>query len=499
MKMNKLAAAVAASCAMAMGTAHALTPDAPIAITLHMSGASAEDYALRLLFTTDLCVSGTADEYLSNGNGNDFSAISCQLDNSKLVDAASLPAGFPTNPNVILVKRSNGGSGMGVQPVAEARAITNMVVNSSNCTDTGTTDPELGIEVYSCNTTINADGSPGAGTAAIVSDAGLSDVEPGMFVGPNVPPGSSDVTPADLNNLNVASATAVVFGVPVSLNLRNALQAAEGLTVGSETEADMPSLSSRQIAALETGGITNWNQLMVGSTGLPSVSGVTPPASGSTLVHICRRVPGSGTQAQFNANFLRSPCTPGALPSVLTSGLFGPIVTQNAGAGGLGDCLSNESKAGNWAIGLQSTEKNTSHSKDYRFIKVDGYAPTLQNVMATNYFDWSANSMQWRKTLDNGTDVNCANTTDCSNKLEVLKTIRKKVAGPAIIKALNTKFQYSWGQGGYLALSTNATPPADGQYDPNNPTINQTKTVSSPDTCRISHVISASQLPQAPF
>ncbi|WP_442975195.1 hypothetical protein, partial [Salmonella enterica] len=56
--------------------------------------------------------------------------------------------------------------------------------------------------------------------------------------------GVSDVEPAFFSNstANVTSVPsyALIFGVPVSKNLRDAMQTQQGLTAGSDTEANMP-------------------------------------------------------------------------------------------------------------------------------------------------------------------------------------------------------------------------------------------------------------------
>ena len=140
MKTNKIAAAVAASCALFAGAAHATAPGAPADITLYLSGASAEDNALRMLFE-NICVRGTApgsasdtlDVFLGNGTGNDYSGLSCTLDSTKL-DPASVPANFPTNPTLLLIKRSAGGSGMGgagVLSLDSSATIASVVIRSA--------------------------------------------------------------------------------------------------------------------------------------------------------------------------------------------------------------------------------------------------------------------------------------------------------------------------------------------------------------------------------
>jgi hypothetical protein len=49
-----------------------------------------------------------------------------------------------------------------------------------------------------------------------------------------------------------------------------------------------------------------------------------------------------------------------------------------------------------WAIGIQSLEKNNTLSNPYRFIKIDGFAPTLVNAHAGDYYDVARQSIQTR-------------------------------------------------------------------------------------------------------
>ncbi len=218
--------------------------------------------------------------------------------------------------------------------------------------------------------------------------------------------------------------------------------------------------------AIFNGGIRKWDSLKVNGNSFTSTSVVTAPPA-DLKVHLCRRVPGSGAQALFNAQFAQTPCQSGTTPPLETSNIFsGPIVTKSNSAGDAETCLHQENAANNWAVGFQSTEKNMDLALDYRFIKVDGAAPTLQNVADNKYFYWSENSILW---------LNSANNGPSGDKLLLLQILTTtyyygnlyhyNMASPSSISLANTQFVHPWGQGGYLALNTNGSP----KYSPSTP------------------------------
>ena len=422
---------------------------------------------------TELCVSGTMDKYLSDEStpGSSDRAFFCTLDSTK-VSGLSV-----SNPKVLFHKRSAGGSGYGVAPVADRTPITHMVINNGNCS------LDANPNEYLCSITNSGD------TVQQISDAGISDVEPALFVPPNVPSGFGATTPAQLNKLAITSQVGLVFGIPVNTALRDALQVAQGLTPGAEDEANMPNLSKNQVAALMTGGIRKWDALKVGGTSLTAVSGVTGPAD--TKVHICRRVEGSGTQAQMNANFLRVPCVAGAFSPLTSSNpVLGPIVTLNSGSGDVETCLDTANAANQWAIGLQSLEKNFLvggvYPHDYRFIKVDGAAPTLRNAATNQYFDWAENSIQWLKSGQTG--------APSGDKLTILQKIATDAGKPGIVVGVNSKFHYSWGNSGYLSLNTNGWTPTT-PFSEATPVATATHVLGGGvNNCRVPQVNKASEL-----
>ncbi|HBO96151.1 MAG TPA: hypothetical protein DD667_22940, partial [Gammaproteobacteria bacterium] len=246
---------------------------------------------------------------------------------------------------------------------------------------------------------------------------GISDVEPELFT-------ISDNNEAGVQiNLNaprkVNTVNAQTFGVVASPGLRDALQAAQGLSVGSDEVQDMPSMSSDLIANLFSGKVANWSQLRdAAGLGIDASAGLSNGA-----VNICVRTPGSGTQAQFNAYYLGNPCNyrgagdygyVGFSTAVdsdgvennssvpLIGGLFpapGPHIHKNEGSSDMGKCVTNVSADGRWALGVQSLEKvdeGRTDRNNFKYLAIDGVAPTLENVQAGLYQNWASMTIQWR-------------------------------------------------------------------------------------------------------
>lgn len=377
-----------------------------------------------------------------------------------ICDSGSVP-GFPVaGQKVAIHKTSIGGSGNGLQPVANqvARNFIDMnAIKSGNitCTNTTVVPTEIvgssynGTQVVFADYTEHTGCGSTSGTRAAVPDAGISDVEPELLGG----------SAAEISRLNVQSQNAVIFGVPVTEAFRNTLQEAQGLTVGSEDEANMPSMSKAQLSSIFSGGITDWNQLVSGNgTGLPDAVS-TPPSD--SQVYVCRRVPTSGTQAAFETYMLHQRCMAG-VPSFI-SGNDGGIVgagtaNEGSGSGDMIACLNNHDGANRWAVGMLSTEKMEVNSTPavndgnvWRFIKINGYAPTLLNVANGKYDFFVEQSIQWRNASSGNALGGLA--------LALMQDFASEVGSPSIIRALNNGFRHSWGDGGVVALITNGHVP----------------------------------------
>lgn len=488
---------------------------------IYLSGASAAQNFIDLLLTSTrvplasrLCNSTKLIyKYSDNGNGKDQNAYLCEL--NPFNPALTGLAGGKTN--LLLYKRSVGGSAMGVSPLiaeangnaADATIDYLKVDNAANCTLPVASG---GLSRITCTYT---GGNP-AFSQPHVSDFGISDVDPLQFRGANTEAGFAPVTSADVAKLTVKSAATNVFNVPVTLALRNALQEAQfpttskcnpknaGYTTGfsgkAESAACMPSLNSGLITSIFTGKINSWSQLKLGTTSDLFANAASPSSTvPDDRVHICRRVNGSGTQAQLNIKFLNYPCNDtatspavdtGALPEAVNSAQVHALSTS----GGVTECL-NELNAGTntvgtsfnntygkrWAIGIQAVDLNANLSNGFRFVKVDGVAPTLQNVMSGKYKDWVELTFQY----------NTAHAFDPSEKA-IVEEVIKQAANPTVMAGLNLTALHSFGQGGFLAVPQSFVAPAAGNLvlaRPVNPLSHGT-TAAKTDNCRMPAIYS---------
>lgn len=255
----------------------------------------------------------------------------------------------------------------------------------------------------------------------VASELNFSDVEPDLFR--SALNGSfAGVSPS------TSAVATQVFGVVVNTKLRNALQKQQitvgtipaTCVVGDETEACMPSLSSAQLASIfATGHTQNWAQFKHGTLSTDNLySGANAadlPQATKAAIHVCTRTAGSGTWALFNAKFQNAPCNGGIDQAIQTastqtigteSGL-NKVVHSLKGSGDVEHCLQDLNDGLNvsatstfktagaypfsgarWAIGVMGAERNATGSLKYRFIKIDGYAPSLQNVATGKYKYW---------------------------------------------------------------------------------------------------------------
>lgn len=283
---------------------------------------------------------------------------------------------------------TNGGSIMGVIPVARAAAISRMKIDVATCTSTGAAYPSVS---YKCYKTVNA-----------VPDAGVSDVEPTLFAGSNIPVGVAALTATELGRITTFSELyAVVFGIAVSDNV------------------PVTNLSRSQITSLLTGSYQNWNLI--------------DPTLGSHFVRVERRGAGSGTQAAANAYFAQYPCSSGAtLLADATANNPGVYeVVENSSTGNVKSGLNADFTAGKYAIGLISLENSPVAGLDHwHFVSIDSVAPTKANAIAGKYDFYVEQSIQWRNTMVNGV------AAPLGNLLQFLTAFLVSSGDPAILTAL---------------------------------------------------------------
>lgn len=509
MKCKSLVAATTAALGLLSASAMAFNPTTtPPAYSVVMSGATASSNSVRTWVIDNLCDSSQPIDvfrrWTGTSYGNDW-GIACRTNT----------AAGNTAKNVLFRKRDQGGSGWGVTPVTNAIGVSIMKIATGagqNC-GTSTTPKSTGAGTnyheWLCGTTDDAN---------VIPDAGFSDIEPDKFRGLNTPSGLPEFNSATALAFTSTTFGGLVFNTPVTTDLRNALQAVQGLTVGSDTEANMPSLSTTEIRSLFTGGVKNWDSFMVTNPANPGGAKIALSAHPAVValgtvpadkkVQICRRVNGSGTQAQFNAIMLNYPCDAGASTALAAPGntFAGPVVAENSGSSDVGRCLDDFNDASNasgknatltkrWAIGLQSTENNTNLAQSYRFIKMNGAAPTIQQVHAGNYEDYAEQSFQYRTNINQL--YNASSTADKNDTIAMLAYIGANANTPGETASINSNYVHPWGQGGWLV-----SPKSTGGFSPSNPfsitnPVNSSTRApfgKSPNTCHFPTTIKTVQV-----
>lgn len=473
MKLSHISAALLT---LAAGAAHALPPgtgagQAQSATTsqIHASGATALRNVVGGLFNQN-CATGTLDVYYSlagsaagqgdAANGDSHRAYSCTLKAEADLDAEFQGKGLGGR-NVTFYKTDRGGSGQGVQPIGSPAGVGSAVdrLDLTGCTATGLVLPA--VPQYTCPNKVSS-----------IPLLGVSDVEPELFVGINVPPpfNPGGLNTAERGALTVVPVLQTVFGVAVSTSLRNALQAVQSLTVGSDTEANRPSMPRSVAGALFRGELQDpanglgWHSL-----------GVANP---DKQVNVCRRVTGSGTQAAANMYFSDFPCGPYSLnpatnaDSGLPNDVNGPFtgsgfyVYEGSTTGNVISCLQNANTAGEYAVGHVSLEN--PETVGFKHVKIDGVSPNRANATAGRYDYVVESTMQY-----------------ITAKVTALK------ASPSVVDQTTGKFVETFAVTAGLpknlaALSTNnqngvASLPDAGVY---NPAANQTNVLNGGDLSR---------------
>jgi len=381
----------------------------------HISGSTALDNQIKdaLLLggagvpsAQQTCQAGTISVYtdapfLGAGTGNITKAhqttVVCNLNNA----IGSLTVGT----TVAFTKESNGGSNEGTfYPAAQqALAFFDATQTPTGCSSVGAVaagfywphQQAIAAEFDGCTGTI----------VQAIPDVGVADEDPALFtIGPQA------ISAALIAKLTTTPLFQNQFTIAVSMPLYRALQSLEGLTVGDDTLANMPSLTKAQITAMYAGFITSGNQIASpGGTALAA-----------NPIFLCRRGDNSGTNVSADVYFLRNRCTTQMLQETVTSGsgvctgLPAGQTAENNGCvwnaanltdtvfpgtatGDVVSCLDAHSRAGQYAFGhLGGTSKfddpngasgaggepGTAH---FRLIAINGNKPTIEGMANGNY------------------------------------------------------------------------------------------------------------------
>lgn len=480
-------------------------------VTLRIGGATAVRPGLINLFKINdlnngICANNTLDIYQST-DGLKYLAL-CT---GRVGGANPLPAALQ-GTRIAVLKSDDGGSGNGVGPLvrpslgAALPDFWNIPAGGgflAACAGVTQTPASSSFSTYVLHT-----GCSNANTQDRVPDAGVSDLEPAIFRSAFVPP----LNPTELAAIPGVSISAVAFGIPVTLNVRDNMQRIQfdpssvchpdnaGYAAADETEACMPSLTKGQVAGLYTQNYPDWN-FLVGNGG----ETVAAPTGGNVLAnageaYVCRRVNTSGTQASYETQLLAQRCVAG-VPGFATTGsdIYAPVqhVFESSGSSGVVSCMTARNNAGQGAIGTLSLEfvPNTSRTagvdSGFRFLKLNGAAPCLLNYIQSKYDFISESTMQWR------TAAIAGQPALAGLPLTLATAIRTRIGLPAIVNDLNGSFSHpfcaSLGSGALLgnALSNAAGAPVPpfvvGGGSASDvvarPILTKTRGVSGPNSC----------------
>lgn len=376
MKLNKLSLAVVASLASSAALA------SPGVHDVYLSSATAlRDTMVRMVsqhcdpaFPMKITERTATKNNLATAGDKDFRAYECTFKSSAVIPALAnsnhdLGGASMRIYHTVKVNSALGGSIVGVMPIykdIEMEFVQTGANDGVNCAANGT-------EVIAGVTWTKAKCKNSFGKRP---EVGVSDTEPASFNGPNLStagfdattpaldepqePGlwSSALTQTETNTGTSAPFIIVGFGLALTNDLFN------------HASKPIKNLSHVQIASILSGNVDNWSE--VGGPNVP--------------VKICRRTPGSGTQASWNAMANDNPCKANSFPfgflPIAQFDTVGPhegalaghdlTVSENSASSGVKTCLTGSTHA----IGLLSLENNESNTtKNWQFVALDGVQP----------------------------------------------------------------------------------------------------------------------------
>jgi hypothetical protein len=407
-KMKKICLAVGSVFAMGIAAqANAGTPVANLGTTLDgfVTGSTAFEPALRA-YMRSIC-SSTLEEFqvaaVPQVGDAIYGTTGGATSNQKAIvwQCSALTTAIGSKTSLTL-RKSSGDSGEGVTastgfyPVNFISTANAQAVAGFTCGTATNTAAETGLSAMNQQTCSYSSVTGSAFIAATNGLAGIADVEPSILnqaINAVVP----DTGPGVITTDNIAAA---VWGVPVTKTFRDKLQVVQGLTVGSDTEDNMPNLSRVALYSIFSNSLANADALTNAADA--GITTVAPASVNGNRIYFLRRPASSGTMASFKAMFGNTPCTatspwagdsittPTACPT-LTPGqvVNGRQVLLFQSTGNLVSCLTSLQANARYAVGIASSSNNPlpvgQADKGFRYVKVDGYAPTLINAATGRY------------------------------------------------------------------------------------------------------------------
>jgi len=434
MKMRFEIKAIAAAVALcgAGPSAHALDPTvtpidcAGATACIYMSGSSAVDNVVANTIARGVAAGGagnnTCDQWLDGKLGSTTQTtelIYCSL-NAGTFFSTNLGAG---KTSIAVWKFSAGGSANGVTPVYTSTPL-NFQLTYTSCA----------APVAKCGTVLNEaftshTCAPSGAVTPTVPYIGVSDEEPRVFgFGTSAPAG-----------FRFDAFNQVVFGIAASKYARDSLQKAQlcapgtvgnlpaTCAVGDDTDECQPSISHAAVSGIMQGKITRWDSMSNAcgaafSQTIPAAGGAANP---SQTIFFARRSNGSGTQRISNINFTsQGECTnvlnfaptplagtPSATPASCSGAAPNPVSPTGAGrifqmnsSEDLVECTDDFNTLNFGSIAILSTEYQPAVGglpSGFRFLKLDGNAPSLVNAAKGRYIYVSEPTMQSKDTATN--------------------------------------------------------------------------------------------------
>ena len=282
----------------------------------------------------------------------------------------------------------------------------------------------------------------------------------------------------------------LVYGVGVTLNLYKALQIAQSKTgqlplIAGTTELGqytnpkyIPSLSRNFLASLLSGQIKSWDDVKFTDTvtnpaapvtySLSQVAqtvnglGATTLAPTKYTVGVGRRNNGAAIGAVGYAKLLNYPFTPSSNAPALDTPALGKLTAQpyvaSPGGASATDNLLKDWQAGTnvsglnysatgklWGFAVHSGDRNgaaanANPAQNWRYIRVDGYTGTIENVASGNYPLWAEGEVLVQPNL-------------LPAKTQLLTAFGKALSTAVVAGDINPGLVQPYGQSGVFATS----------------------------------------------
>lgn len=486
--------------------AHALTPWANGGpnIIINASGGAAQDKAFGLVVSNTLAASGTVDTF-SDVDASTGS-IGGRWVSYYFTGNANLGTGL-AGKKILLNKRIYGGAGYGVVPLIRGIPVEQLntaFLPASAWVANGTQQWKQTIDSSNASKYLSAKysdfGFLGVDPSVLLKPGTRNYPTPVNALITGVPEANwpTNVSTLPTANLTIISTGGLAYGVAVTADLYKALQAAEKragtlpstVAVGSYNETSLPNLNHNFVASLLAGKIQYWDQVKIvdktnGNAAISLVdpailtdAGVAAPYKEATTgnnftpVAVGLRNNGAAVGAVAYAEFLNYPSTANAFPpatvtaddAVIEDASL-PIVKAPGGTTDTSNLLvdwqngtnltgwnnvpNGSGFANRWGVAINSADRNGSVTaagtggSPWRYVKIDGFAPTLENIAAGDYPVWSEGTVIFQTTR----------TTDplWATKVNLFTAFAKDLGSPTVASSVNPT--QAWGATGIFATT----------------------------------------------